>query len=52
MKFLKPIVHILFIALLTILTQVGGLLWLMSVFIAAKLQKKETIYFSNSIPFL
>ena len=45
MKFLKPIGHILFIALLTILTQVGGLLWLMSVFIAAKLQKRKRYTF-------
>jgi hypothetical protein len=45
MKFLKLIGHILFIALLTILTQVGGLLWLMSVFIAVKLQKRKRYIF-------
>ncbi len=45
MRFLKLIGHILFIALLTILTQVGGLLWLMSVFIAVKLQKRKRYIF-------
>ena len=45
MKFLKLIGHIIFIALLTILTQVGGLLWLVSVFIAAKFQKRKRYVF-------
>ena len=45
MKLLKLIGHILFIALLTILTQVGGLLWLVSVFIAAKFQKRKRYVF-------
>lgn len=45
MKFLKLIGHTLFITLLTILTQVGGLLWLMSVFIAVKFQKRKRYIF-------
>lgn len=45
MKFLKLIGHILFIALLTILTQVGGLLWLISVLFAAKFQKRKRYIF-------
>lgn len=45
MRFLKLIKHLLFFTFLTLLTQVGGLIWLISVFVAKLLKKKKRIIF-------
>ncbi|MDY7396487.1 hypothetical protein UMM65_14645 [Aureibaculum sp. 2210JD6-5] len=45
MKFLKIIFHIVFIILLTILTQVGGLIWILTLIISAKLKWKKAYLF-------
>lgn len=45
MNFLKLIVHLLIIICLTILTQLGGLIWLLSIFISKRWQKKKRFVF-------
>ncbi|WP_299557087.1 hypothetical protein [Seonamhaeicola sp.] len=45
MKLVKILVHLLFILLLTMLTQVGGLLWLLALFISARFKKKKRYLF-------
>ena len=45
MKFLKIIFHIIFIILLTILTQVGGLIWILTLIISKKFKFKKRYLF-------
>ena len=45
MKIFKLLIHVLLITFLTILTQVGGLIWILSILIAIKLKKKKRIIF-------
>lgn len=45
MKFLKILVHIILIVFLTALTQVGGLIWLLSILISKKRNIKKRIVF-------
>lgn len=45
MKILKITLHIVWIVFLTILTQVGGLIWLIAVLISKKTNKKKRIVF-------
>lgn len=45
MKFLKIFTHLIIILFLTILTQVGGLIWLLAVYICKKLNKKKRVVF-------
>lgn len=41
----KILIHILVIVLLTLLTQVGGVIWLLSLFISHKINRKKRIIF-------
>ncbi len=45
MKFLKFFGHLIIILILTILTQVGGLIWIFSVLISIKFKKKKRFIF-------
>ncbi|WP_347922646.1 hypothetical protein [Pontimicrobium sp. SW4] len=45
MRLLKIIGHILFVVLLTILTQVGGLIWLITIITSSKIKKKKRLVF-------
>ncbi len=45
MKFKTILIHFLLVVLLTILTQIGGLIWLFSVIISIKLKKKKRFVF-------
>ena len=45
MRFLKLIGHIVIIILLTALTQVGGLIWLIAILISLKTKKRKRIVF-------
>ncbi|WP_034043414.1 hypothetical protein [Wocania ichthyoenteri] len=45
MKFLKLFGHLTIILILTVLTQVGGLVWLLALFISIKLKKKKRFTF-------
>ncbi len=45
MKFLKLFGHLIFILFLTVLTQVGGLIWLISIFISIKINKRKRLVF-------
>ena len=45
MKLLKLIGHVFIITLLTVVTQVGGLIWIVTLLISHKLKKKKRIVF-------
>ncbi len=45
MKFLKLIKHLFFFTLLTLLTQVGGIIWLISLYISKSTRKKKRFIF-------
>lgn len=45
MKYVKIVLHLLFIVFLTLLTQVGGILWIVTLFIAHYLKKKKRYIF-------
>ena len=45
MKFIKLFGHLLIISFLTVLTQVGGLIWLLTLFISFRFKKKKRFVF-------
>ena len=45
MKFLKLFGHLIIILILTVLTQIGGLVWLLAILISIKLKKKKRFVF-------
>jgi hypothetical protein len=45
MKVIKIILHIVLISLLTVLTQVGGLIWIITIIISIKFKKRKRIVF-------